>query len=194
MSTPGYRSGRSDGSSQKTGPCHNSQWSSPCHKVKWKYLKQNFQERNSDLWLQVLYMPLNGRYQNHTELLPSADAGPAETSYGAQQHGQDIFVRHSPELGKLCCFVVETCSFRKHNFGNQRRAQCRQHARFHLIAVWASWGFQMKIARIVVISFMLLAAAITVGDDERLVSPTIIRAADCCPPPCPPICPPDQTQ
>ena len=50
----------------------------------------------------------------------------------------------------------------------------------------------MKMARIVIITYVLLAAAIMVGNDERPVSPAGIRAADCCNP-CPPICPPGPT-
>ena len=39
----------------------------------------------------------------------------------------------------------------------------------------------MKITSIVIISFVLLTAAITVGDaGQRPVSPAVIRAADCC--------------
>jgi hypothetical protein len=52
----------------------------------------------------------------------------------------------------------------------------------------------MKMARIVIISYVLLTAAITVGDDEKPVSPAITRAADCCNYPCPPICPPGETR
>ena len=48
----------------------------------------------------------------------------------------------------------------------------------------------MKMARIVVIFYVLLIAAITVGGNERPSGPAVIRATDCCPPPCPPICPP----
>ena len=51
----------------------------------------------------------------------------------------------------------------------------------------------MKMTRIVIISYVLLIAAITVNNkDERPVSSAVIRAADCCSI-CPPICPPVQT-
>lgn len=50
----------------------------------------------------------------------------------------------------------------------------------------------MRITSIVLISFALLTAAITVGDaGARPVSTAITRVDDCCPPPCPPLCPPD---
>ena len=47
----------------------------------------------------------------------------------------------------------------------------------------------MRIARIVTISFVLLTAAMTVGGDEKPVSPAVIKAANCCDI-CPPLCPP----
>jgi len=51
----------------------------------------------------------------------------------------------------------------------------------------------MKMARIVIISYVVLTAATTVGDTgERPVSSAAIRAADCCNP-CPPLCPPGPT-
>jgi hypothetical protein len=51
----------------------------------------------------------------------------------------------------------------------------------------------MKMTRIVIISYVLLSAAITVSDaGKRPVSSVVIRADDCCNP-CPPICPPGQT-
>jgi len=47
----------------------------------------------------------------------------------------------------------------------------------------------MKMARIVIISYVLLTTAITVGDaGKKPVSPAVIKAADCCST-CPPICP-----
>jgi hypothetical protein len=46
----------------------------------------------------------------------------------------------------------------------------------------------MKVARIVIILFVLLTAAITVGSDKKPVSAAGIKAADCCTG-CPPICP-----
>jgi hypothetical protein len=47
----------------------------------------------------------------------------------------------------------------------------------------------MKMARIVIISGVLLTAAITVGDaNEKPVSSAVIRAAACCDL-CPPVCP-----
>jgi len=46
----------------------------------------------------------------------------------------------------------------------------------------------MKMTRIVIISYVLLAAAITFGDDERPVGSATIKAGDCCEV-CPPICP-----
>jgi hypothetical protein len=47
----------------------------------------------------------------------------------------------------------------------------------------------MKMARIVIITYVLLTAAITVGNtDEKPVNPAVIKAADCCNT-CPPICP-----
>jgi hypothetical protein len=46
----------------------------------------------------------------------------------------------------------------------------------------------MKVARIVIISFVLLTAAITVGDNEKPVNAAVIKVADCCNT-CPPICP-----
>jgi hypothetical protein len=48
----------------------------------------------------------------------------------------------------------------------------------------------MKMARIVIISYVLLTAAITVGGHEKPVNLAVTRAADCCNYPCPPICPP----
>lgn len=50
----------------------------------------------------------------------------------------------------------------------------------------------LKVARIVIISYVLLTAAIVVGDNEKPVSAAGIRAADCCNP-CPPLCPPSST-
>jgi len=48
----------------------------------------------------------------------------------------------------------------------------------------------MKMTRIVIISYVLLTATVTVSSaDKKQVSPAIIRAADCCAPPCPPVCP-----
>ena len=38
----------------------------------------------------------------------------------------------------------------------------------------------MKMARIVMISYVLLTAAITVGNNETPVIPAVTRAADCC--------------
>lgn len=47
----------------------------------------------------------------------------------------------------------------------------------------------MKMARIVIIAYVLLTAATIVGDaSKRPVSSAAIRAADCCNP-CPPLCP-----
>jgi hypothetical protein len=54
--------------------------------------------------------------------------------------------------------------------------------------------FSMKMARIVMISYVLLTAAIRVGNtDETPAIPAVTRAADCCNPPCPPLCPPSPT-
>jgi hypothetical protein len=52
--------------------------------------------------------------------------------------------------------------------------------------------FSMKMARIVMISYVLLTAAIKVGDNETPAIPVVTRAADCCNP-CPPLCPPGPT-
>jgi|SwirhisoilCB2_FD_contig_71_1704293_length_425_multi_2_in_0_out_0_2 hypothetical protein len=46
----------------------------------------------------------------------------------------------------------------------------------------------MKVARIVIISFVLLTAAITVGGDKKPVSAAVNNVAGCCNV-CPPICP-----
>ncbi|MBZ5491291.1 MAG: hypothetical protein LAO76_10205 [Acidobacteriia bacterium] len=46
----------------------------------------------------------------------------------------------------------------------------------------------MKMARIVIILYVLLTAAITVGSDKKPVSSAVIKVADCCST-CPPICP-----
>ncbi len=46
----------------------------------------------------------------------------------------------------------------------------------------------MKVARIVIISFVLLTAAITVGDNEKPVNAAVIKVAVCCNV-CPPVCP-----
>jgi len=57
----------------------------------------------------------------------------------------------------------------------------------------------MKIARIIIVSLVLLTARTIVGGaGERRVSPPVIRVAGCCDF-CPPLCPnppnpPDQTQ
>jgi hypothetical protein len=45
----------------------------------------------------------------------------------------------------------------------------------------------MKMARIVIISYLLLTAATIVGD-EKPVSPAVIKVAVCCDV-CPPVCP-----
>ena len=45
----------------------------------------------------------------------------------------------------------------------------------------------MKLVRIVIIFYLLLTAAITVGDNEKPVKAAVIKA-DCCNV-CPPICP-----
>lgn len=59
------------------------------------------------------------------------------------------------------------------------------------IAAYPSWRSQMKTTSIVMISFVLLSAAKTIGDaGERPGSSAIIRADGCCMP-CPPLCPPD---
>jgi hypothetical protein len=46
----------------------------------------------------------------------------------------------------------------------------------------------MKMARIVIILYVLLTAAITVGGNEKRVSPTVLKMAVCCDV-CPPVCP-----
>jgi len=53
--------------------------------------------------------------------------------------------------------------------------------------------FSMKMARIVMIFYVLLTAAIKVGSNETPAIPAVTRAADCCTPPCPPLCPPSPT-
>jgi hypothetical protein len=50
----------------------------------------------------------------------------------------------------------------------------------------------MKMARIVMISYVLLTVAITVGNDKTPEGSAVTRAADCCNP-CPPLCPPGPT-
>ena len=46
----------------------------------------------------------------------------------------------------------------------------------------------MKMARIVIILYVLLTAAITVGSDKKPVSSAAIKVAVCCDV-CPPVCP-----
>jgi len=48
--------------------------------------------------------------------------------------------------------------------------------------------FSMKMARIVIVLYVLLTAAITVGSDKRQVSSAAIKVAVCCEV-CPPVCP-----
>jgi hypothetical protein len=62
-------------------------------------------------------------------------------------------------------------------------------ARFRPYPFGHNWSSEMKTAHVVLVSFVLLIAAMPVGNAGKKPVSSATFGDPCCPPPCPPLCP-----